>query len=146
MAPVLGVIASAIPGLVSETLKRVLPAEKISEADRARLEHELTLAVMTQGLENFKVETQDRGSARLLAEKDVAKGNAFTTSLSALVRPVWGFGALVLVAYSVLVGYQIEGAVQSIIEAVIYFYFGGRVIEKVIPHITSAAAIRKSGN
>ena len=133
-------LATLLPGVISDTLKRVLPAEKMSDAERAQLEQELTLAVMAQDWKSVEAEFADRSNARLLAEKDVAGGNAFTTALSALVRPAWGFGALILVAYSVIWKYEITGPLESIVETVIWFFFGGRVIEKVTPHVTSALA------
>lgn len=140
--PIPAILATILPGLISDTVRRVLPAEKMSDVDRARLEQELTLAVMAQDWRAVEAEFADRSNARMLAEKDVAGGNAFTTALSALVRPVWGFGALALVTYSVLTGFEIAGALDEIVQTVIWFYFGGRVVEKITPHITSAISRR----
>lgn len=45
--------------------------------------------------------------------------------------------------YSVGWHYQISDALKEIIDTVLYFYFGGRVLEKVMPHATAAVAAIK---
>lgn len=77
----------------------------------------------------------DRTSARDLAKADVVAGNVFTGVLAAVVRPLWGIGAFVVVVYYVASGNDIKMPVQSIIETVIAFYFGGRVTENIMPHV-----------
>lgn len=124
--------------VLPDVLKRVLPAEKMSEAERANLEQQLTLELMKADWKQVEAEFEDRKSARELAKEDIAKGNAFTSAAAAIVRPLWGIGAFVLVTYSVVTNSVITAPIQSIIETVLMFYFGGRVIEKIIPSITGA--------
>lgn len=123
--------------IVPDVLKRVLPAEKMSEAERANLEQQLTLELMKADWKQVEAEFADRASARDLAKADIAQGNAITSALAAFVRPLWGIGAFILVAYSVTTNSAITAPIQAIIETVLMFYFGGRVIEKIIPSITS---------
>lgn len=136
LGPILEIAKSAI--------SRILPAEKISESDKAQIEAELTKLMLDYDWQQIEAEYQDRANARLLAEKDIAKGNALTGVLAATVRPAWGYGALVLVAYSVISGIEISPTFKSIVETILMFYFGGRTIEKVIPHISAAYSSRNS--
>lgn len=124
--------------ILPDALKRILPAEKMSEADRANLEQQLTLELMKADWKQVEAEFADRASARDLAKADIAQGNAITSALAAFVRPLWGIGAFILVAYSVITNSAITAPIQAIIETVLMFYFGGRVIEKIIPSITGA--------
>lgn len=126
-------LLSLLGSVLPDVLNRVLPAEKVSESERANLEAQLTLAVMSADWEKVEAEYADRASARLLASAEIAQGNAYTSFLAATVRPLWGIGAFVLVAYSVGSGVAIGDPLQSIIQSVLFFYFGGRVIEKVAP-------------
>lgn len=132
MAPIFTLLA----GLLPDVIKRVLPAEKMSEADAAKLQADMTLELLKQDWGKIEAEYEDRASARQLATADIAKGNAFTGILAAFVRPAWGFGALAMVGYSVIYGVTISSPLQEIIQTVLFFYFGGRTIEKVVPTIT----------
>jgi len=130
----LPLINNIMPGI----LNRVLPAEKMSEEERAKFQTQLTLELMNQDWKGIQAEYDDRNSARTLAAQDIAKGNAFTGFLSAIVRPAWGLGALTLIAYNVIYHYQISSDLKDIINTVLFFYFGGRTIEKITPHISAA--------
>jgi len=134
----LSLILPFLTGVLPDILKRILPAEKMSESERASIEQQLTLELMKADWKSVEAEFADRASARDLGKADIAVGNAFTGFLSATVRPLWGIGAFILVAYSVVAQYTISTPIQAIIETVLMFYFGGRVIEKIIPAITSA--------
>lgn len=134
----LNLILPFLSNLLPDILKRVLPAEKMSEADRAQLEQSLTMELMKANWQQVEAEYADRNSARDLAKADIAVGNAFTGALAAIVRPLWGIGAFAIVAYSVATGYEIKAPLQAIIETLLMFYFGGRVIEKVTPSISGA--------
>lgn len=134
----LNILLPFLSGILPDVLKRILPAEKMSEADRANLEQQLTIELMKADWKQIEAEYADRNSARELGKADIAAGNALTGFLSATVRPLWGIGAFVLVAYSVVVGYAIATPIQAIIEAVLLYFFGGRVIEKVTPVISQA--------
>ena len=131
---ILAVLGNVLP----DVIKRVLPSEKISEEDAAKLQHEISLVLIKQNWDEIRAEYDDRNSARNLAGQDIAKSNALTGFLSAVVRPMWGIGAFALVAYSWLRATPIDPAMHGIITTVLMFYFGGRVIEKVTPHITEA--------
>ena len=134
-------LLSLLSNILPDVLKRVLPGEKISEADSAKLQAALTTELLKQDWQKIEAEYKDRDSARNLAAVDIAKGNAYTGILAALVRPAWGFGALVLVGYSVIAGAAIASPLQDIIQTVLFFYFGGRTIEKLAP--TVMAGIKK---
>lgn len=124
-----------ITGLLPDILKRVLP-EKISDMDKAMIERELTLELLKADWQKIEAEYADRNSARDLAKADIAVGNAFTGALAAIVRPLWGVGAFCIVVYAVVSDYPISAPLQAIIETLLVFYFGGRVVEKVAPTIT----------
>src|SRR3990167_10887632 len=91
-------------GVVSDVLKRVLPAEKMSEGERAQLEQAIQLEMMKQDWSSVEKEYIDRADARALAKSEASQGNAWTMALSALVRPIWGIASLVVVAYPYLAG------------------------------------------
>lgn len=133
-AALLAILQNVLP----DVLKRVLPEEKMSEADRTKIQADLTLQIMQQSQAQMESEFKDRSDARALAVQDIAKGNALTSLLSATVRPLWGFGAFAVVAWSVYQGTSIDSDIRDIIQTVLYFYFGGRTIEKVTPTIVDA--------
>ncbi len=133
-ALLLGLLNSILPGVIN----RVLPPEKMSEEDAAKLQQELTLELLKQNWQEIEAEYADRNSARSLAAQDIAKGNAFTGILAATVRPAWGYGALALVGYSVISHTGIDPTYGEIIKTVLFFFFGGRTIEKITPHVTEA--------
>lgn len=127
------IILSMLSSILPDVIKRVLPAEKVSESEQANLQAQLTLAIMNADWQQIEAEFADRSSARTLAAAEIAKGNAFTSFMAAVVRPLWGIGAFGLVAHSVVMHVPIDPAVRDIIQTVLWFYFGGRVIEKVAP-------------
>lgn len=133
----LGLLQNILPSVIN----RVLPPEKMSEADAAKFQNELTTTLLAQNWQQIEAEYQDRANARNLAAKDIAKGNAFTGILAATVRPAWGYGALLLVGYSVVMNLPISSTYADIIQTVLFFFFGGRTLEKITP--TIAEAIKK---
>src|SRR5262245_37926821 len=98
-APLLMPLIGPVFGVIDTVLKRVLPAEKMSEADRMALTQQLQLELMKADWSAAEAEMKDRADARALARADIAGGNAFTGILAATVRPVWGYCALIVVAY-----------------------------------------------
>lgn len=130
-----GILLSILSSIIPDVVKRVMPAEKMSEADAAQLQAALTMELMKQDWAKVEAEYQDRASARQLAAQDIAKGNAFTGILAAFVRPAWGFGALAVVGYSVVSSAPIGAPLQEIIQTVLWFYFGGRTVEKIAPTV-----------
>jgi hypothetical protein len=142
---VLNLILPFLSSLLPDVLKRILPAEKMSEEDRAQLAANLQLELMKADWQQVESSYADMANARDLAKADIAKGNAFTGALSAIVRPLWGIGAFVLVAHYAIGHTPIDAGLKDIIQTVIWFYFGGRVIEKVTPHATSAISSFSGG-
>jgi hypothetical protein len=130
-------IIAAAGSLLGDVLKRVLPAEKISESERMQIEQTMTLELMKQDWSRVEAELKDRMNARELAAADIARGNAFTGILAATVRPAWGYGALVLVVYTVvgtslgLPTLEVPEAIWEILNYVVWFFFGGRTAEKI---------------
>ena len=119
--------------ITKSVISKVLPPDKLAESDRLQLEQEFQLAIMAQDWRAVEAEMADRASARTLAASDIAKGNALSSFLAAVVRPTWGLGALVLVAYSIVSDVPIQPVFESIVQTVLMFYFGGRTLEKVLP-------------
>lgn len=137
---------TSVSNLVTGVLKRVLP-EKMSEADAANLQQQLTLELQKADWGAVEKEFADRADARALAQADVAKGNWFTNVLSATVRPVFAYVAMTafFVPMAVrmttafmhhtftdaqLAAISLNPIEQQIVLSIIYFYFGGRTLEK----------------
>ena len=124
----------ATPAAILQTLTTdPAAAEKAREFEAS---NKITIMQLNIAAEQAvaNAEFTDRADARNLATQEIAKGNAITCALAASVRPVWGLGAFIIVAYSVLTNYTISANLESIIEMVLMFYFGGRTIEKITPH------------
>lgn len=115
-------------------------AEAVEKAKEFQATHQETLMKLALDAQKSAVEeaTKDVDSARNLAEIEIAHGNAFSAIFSALVRPLWGIGSFVLVAHSAYTHIPIDPAVKDIVMVVLEFYFGGKVIEAVTPHIAEA--------
>ncbi len=133
--PLLAVLLPFLSNVLPDVLKRVLPAEKMSEAESAKVQADITLELMKQDWAQVEAAYADRKDARALAAQDIANGNALTTFLAATVRPLWGLGAFVLVGWCTWKQLPIPGALENIIEMVLGFYFGGRVVEKIMPTV-----------
>jgi hypothetical protein len=138
MLPALApLLIGPVAELLNTVLKRVLPAEKMTEAERKQVEGELAIELLKADWSRLEAEFKDRADARALAAADASRGNAATMILSAMVRPVWGFSALIVVAYPYLAGaldlpaVTIDDATKDIVQTVIMFYFGGRTAEKI---------------
>lgn len=136
LAPYSGAISS-VSDLLNGILKRVLP-EKMSEKDAADLQAQITLELMKADWAGIQKEYDDRASARVLAAADVAKGNWFTNVLAATVRPVFGYIVMLVFAASFVPAFVpggqnfvvITDIQKEVMLSVIYFYFGGRTVEK----------------
>lgn len=137
----LGLGAAVAPGLtkiVGDVLNRLLPAEKMSEAEKLRLQSEIQLAVLSADFRDAEMELRDRADARALAAAESARGNAFTTILSATDRPTWSFGCLALMVYMVVapsVGMpkvDVPEQIWNLMATVVFARFGGRTVEKGI--------------
>src|SRR5216683_5748755 len=82
-------------------------------------------------------EFTDRADARALAKADIAAGNWFTNVLSATVRPFFGY-VVMAAFFTSMVTPLIHGMPTLVITdiqkeimlSVIYFFFGGRTVEK----------------
>lgn len=57
---VLNLLIGPIASLVSDVIRRILPAEKMPEADRTKLEAEIQLAVMQQDWSRFEKEIEEK--------------------------------------------------------------------------------------
>lgn len=143
-----GQAISSVADLVGGVMKRLWP-EKMSEFDAAKFKQEMALALMADQGQQVVQEFADRASARVLAQADAEKGNAWTNVLSATVRPFFGYACMTVfivplaarfaavfaglalseAQLEMLTPNQIE---KEIILTVIYFYFGGRTVEKGI--------------
>lgn len=137
MAMLAPLLIGPVADLVNTVLRRVLPAEKMSESERKALEDTMAVELLKADWSRLEAEFKDRADARALASSEASRGNAATMILSALVRPVWGFCALIVVAYPYLAGalhwpaVTIDDATKDIVQTVIMFYFGGRTAEKI---------------
>lgn len=135
LAPYSGAISS-VSDLIGGVIKRIWP-EKMSEKDRAELETAVRLELLKADWGNVEKEFQDRADARALAAQDVDKGNWFTNVLAATVRPVFGY--VVMAAFFMswvtpLIPHApaivISDIQKEIMLSIIYFFFGGRTVEK----------------
>lgn len=130
-------LIAPITNIVRDVIKRVLPAEKMSEDDKAKLEQQLTLAIMQQDWQRFEKEIEDRVSARELAKTELDKGNAFTNMLAAMHRPIWSIVMLAVFVWTIISGQfglpsiMLTDIHRDIMQTVIIFYFGGRSAEKI---------------
>lgn len=141
-----GQAISSVSDLLNGVIKRILP-EKMSDADKANLQQQLTLELMKADWAGIEKEYQDRADARALAKADVDKGNWFTNVLSATVRPIFAYVAMVafFVPMAVrmttaflhhaftdaqLAAISLNPIEQQIVLSIVYFYYGGRTVEK----------------
>ncbi len=128
--------ATATPDAVQAAIVGATPEQlqAIRQADQKHQE-----VVMQAGLAALATVTQaaqaDMADTRNLAAQEIAKGNVWTTAAAALVRPLWGIGSFVIVAGSVVMAAKLDSAVKDLIELVVEFYFGSRLVEKLTPHI-----------
>lgn len=77
---------------VKLVLNRVLPPEKMSEAERQSVELQVQAAIMAQGMETLKVELADVADARKLAAAEVQPTDPYVVRLArGLMRPYIGF-------------------------------------------------------
>lgn len=137
------ILVRPVTSLVGDVINRVLPPEKMSEEDRARLDTEMWKTLMNADWKQYEKEIEDRVSARQLAQTELLKGTAITTMLAALHRPIWSFVTLGLFAWS-MIGPQLglpnivfTEIHQNIMTTVIIFYFGGRSLEKSLTIVTN---------
>ena len=117
-------------------------AEALQKAHEFELTHQETMMKMQMDFfaQSAKIEEEDRASARNLAEIDISHGNAITSALSAFVRPAWGLTCLILFGYSIISGHPLDATSKDIMNTILMFYFGGKVIETITPHVTEALA------
>jgi len=135
IAPYSGAISS-VTDLIHGVLKRVLP-EKMSESEAANLQQQITLELMKADWAGIEKEFSDRADARALAKADVDKGNWFTNVLAATVRPFFGYVVMASFFFSIVAPLiphapvlVINDIQKEIMLSVIYFFFGGRTVEK----------------
>ena len=136
LAPYSGAISS-VSDLLGGVIKRIWP-EKAAEIDKLKLQAATAEFIATQEGQAALNEFADRASARTLAAADVAKGNWFSTALAATVRPVFGY--VVIAAFvaswvpALIPGgmnmVEISPIQKEVMLTVIWFYFGGRTVEK----------------
>lgn len=132
-----GAAIEAVSNLGSSVLKRLFP-EKMSEVEAASFKQAITMELLKNDQANIFKEFEDRASARVLAAADVDKGNWFTNVLAATVRPLFGY--IVMAAFvaswvpALIPGGQnfvtITEIQKEIMLTTIYFFFGGRTVEK----------------
>ncbi len=132
-----------VADLLKTTINKIW-GDKISEAEKMQLQLEMQKAMQEYDWKGIEKEYEDRASARVLAAADVAKGNWFTNILAATVRPFFGylvmaafFAPLTFRIYGSLTGHPLmdismNGIEKEIALSVVYFYFGGRTVEKGI--------------
>lgn len=83
-----------------------------------------------------KIQGDEAANARNLAEVEISHGNAFSAVLSALVRPSWGLVGLGVFVYSVLMKAPLDPMAHNVLDTVLKFYFGGKIVEAITPHVT----------
>lgn len=84
-------------------LNRVLPPEKMSEAERQNLTYQVQAAIMAQGMETLKVELADVADARKLAAAEVTPTDPYVVRLArGLMRPFIGFAVASVYVFNLL--------------------------------------------
>jgi len=135
----LGLSADANPAQIATAISDPANLVKLQELQNQHEEFLVNAAsVAYQAM--LKAQTDDLASARNLAQIDISHGNALTSALSALVRPIWGLGSFVVVAYSYWQHVPLDGSIKDIVSIVLQFYFGGKIVEAVTPHLAEALA------
>lgn len=124
----------------SKVLDKLFPNKE--EADK----NKLALLQLAQSGELTELSGQlaDVNSARVLAGQDIAGGNNFTKFLSSTFRPVAGYTCLAMTIYAAVSHTTVDPLIADLCKTVFEFFFGGRIIEKIMPH--AAAAIASFGN
>jgi hypothetical protein len=129
-------LSAAVVGATPDQL------QAIRQADQKHQE-----VVMQSGLDALSnltnAEQADMANTRNLAAQEIAHGTPWTVAASAAVRPLWGLGSFALVAGSLLFGYQIPASILPLIQSTMDFFFGSRLVEKIMPHIAEVMASRK---
>lgn len=126
-----------IASMVSDVLKRVLPAEKMSESERAKIEAEVQVAVMQQDWSRFEKEIEERAKV-IISE---TTGNSW---LQRNWRPILMLTFTYIVAHNYIIAPIIKmfypGMIQldippdmwDLLKLGIGGYIVGRSAEKVI--------------
>lgn len=138
--PLLTLLLPFLQSILPDVIKRVLPPEKMSQEEQTKVQQEVMMALMQQDWKSIEAQYADVANARNLAATDISHGNALSTFMSSIVRPIWGLGGFVLVAYSWWTHSAIDPAFQAIITTVLEFYFGGKIVEAITPHVTEMVA------
>jgi hypothetical protein len=139
-------ILESVTGIVRDVLRRVLPRERMSEAEAAAVEEAAMQALRSADWREVEAAYADRADARSLAKADVAVGNAWTGALAAIHRPIWSLGVFVLFAWALvspqlgLPNIDLTEVHKDVMMTVIVFYFGGRTVEKVTATVRQARA------
>lgn len=88
----------------------------------------------------IKVQADEAANARNLAEVEIAHGNALSSFMSAIVRPSWGLVGLGVFVYSVAMKAPLDPMAHDVLDTVLKFYFGGKIVEAITPHVTEMVA------
>lgn len=125
-----------LTGLVKEVVGRVLPAEKMSEEERKKLEMEAEALSTKLLMERYAQEVEDVINARALAIKENENAPFLVRLIRGLFRPLAGFTCLVVWAYTVISptfgGPELKLGQMDyfVILTVFSFFFGLRYFEK----------------
>lgn len=133
-----------ITEVVKITLNRILPAEKMSEAEKASIAAQVEGAIMAQAMERMKAELADIADARKLAASEVQPNDPYIVRLArGLMRPFIGFSVAGVYVFNLLlplVSQFTASAVKPIalnaydyalIGSIFTFLFGLRTVEKM---------------
>jgi hypothetical protein len=143
----MAVLAPLLIGPVADLIKNVLnkfAGDKMSEQEKAALTMEAQKMVFEQDWTPLAKEFEDRANARALAAADVSRGNWVSNLLAASVRPAYGYWSLGILSVLVMGKTvnlieptpEIMDLVKDVVKTVIFFFFGGRTIEKVTGLVT----------
>ncbi len=126
-----------ITDIVTKTIASFLPAQKMSEKEKAELEEQLQNNILKADWKRLEKEFEDRASARELAKAELKNGTAFTSFLAAFHRPLWSIVCLVIYTWTMISpsfnfpDINFTGLHKDVMMTVVIFYFGGRSVEKV---------------
>lgn len=146
-------LAPLLIGPVSELIRNVMNkfvGDKMSEQEKAQLTLEAQKMVWEQDWAPLAREFEDRANARALAKADVERGNWVSNILAATVRPAYGYWSLGILTVLVM-GKTIHllepspetmDLVKDVVKTVIFFFFGGRTVEKVTSMVTGRGKVQ----
>ena len=133
----LNTLLGPITDIAMRAVSNFIGPEKMGEKEKLQLENSINKEMVKADWKRMEKEIEDRASARALATNELKSGTVFTSFLAAFHRPLWSIVCLVIYAWTMIspsFGFpdiNFTGLHKDVMMTVIFFYFGGRSVEKV---------------